>query len=42
MKTILQDVQMKHGSIRAIILQRGFLNSRFIFVHDDPEFKKEI
>ena len=42
MKTILQEVQLKRGSIRAIILQRGFLNSRFIFVHDDPEFKKEI
>jgi len=41
MKTILQEVQMKRGSIRAIILQRGFLNSRFIFVHDDPAIKKE-
>lgn len=42
MKTILQEVRMKRESIRAIILQRGFLNSHFIFKHDDPKIKKEI
>jgi hypothetical protein len=42
LKTILQEVRMKRESIRAIILQRGFINCRFIFEHDDPAIKKEI
>jgi len=42
MKTILQKVEMKRESIRDIILQRGFLNCRCIFVHDNPAIKKEI
>jgi hypothetical protein len=42
MKTILQKVEMKRESIRDIILQRGFLNCRYIFVHDNPAIKKEI
>ena len=42
MKTILQKVEMKRKSIQEIILQRGFLNCRFIFVHNDPAIKKEI
>ena len=42
MKTILQEVQMKRELIRAIILRRGFISNRFIFVHDDPAIKKEI
>ena len=42
MRTIIQEVQLKRESIRAIILHRGFLNSRFVFKHDDPAIKKEI
>jgi hypothetical protein len=42
MKTIIQEVQMKREFIRAIILRRGFINNRFIFVHDDPAIKKEL
>jgi hypothetical protein len=42
MRTIIQEVRMKRESIRAIILQRGFLNSRFIFEHDDPTIKQEL
>ena len=42
MRTIIQEVQMKRGSIRAIILQRGFLNSRFVFKHDDPTINQEL
>ena len=42
MRTIIQEVQMKRGSIREIILQRGFFNSRFVFKHDDPTIKQEL
>jgi hypothetical protein len=42
MRTNIQEVQMKRGSIREIILQRGFLNSRFVFKHDDPTIKQEL
>jgi len=42
MRTIIQEVQLKRESIRAIILQRGFLNSRFVFKHDDSTIKQEL
>jgi hypothetical protein len=42
MRTIIQEVQMKRESIQAIILKRGFLNSRFVFKHDDPTIKQEL
>jgi hypothetical protein len=42
MRTILQKVRMKRESIQTIILQRNFLNYRFIFKHNDPTIHKEI
>jgi hypothetical protein len=42
MKTFLQEVRMKRESIQTIILQKYFLNYRFIFMHNDPTIKKEI
>ena len=42
MRTILQEVRMKREHIQAIILQRNFLNYRFIFEHNEPTVKKEI
>ncbi len=42
MKTILQRVRMKRQFIQEIILQRYFLNYRFIFKHNDPTIEKEI
>ena len=42
MRTIIQEVRMKRESIRAIILQRVFHNSRFILEHDDPTIKQEL
>ncbi len=42
MKTILQGVRMKREFIQEIILQRYFLNYRFIFKHNDPTIEKEI
>jgi hypothetical protein len=42
MKTFLQEVRIKRESIQAIILQKYFLNYRFIFKHNDPTIKEEI
>lgn len=42
MKTMLQEVRIKRESIQDIILQRYFLNYRFIFRHNDPAIKEEI
>ncbi len=42
MKTILQEVELKRGSIQAIIRQKCFLNHRFIFKHSDPAVKERI
>ena len=42
MKTILQDVRIKREWIQAIILQRYFLNHRFIFEHNEPTIEKKI
>jgi hypothetical protein len=42
MRTIIQEVQLKRESIRAIILHRGFLNSRFVFKHDESTIKQEL
>jgi hypothetical protein len=42
MKTILQEVRMKREWIQAIILQKNFLNYRFIFKHNEPTIEREI
>lgn len=42
MKTLLQEVHLKRESIQAIILQRYFINYRFIFKHNDPATEEEI
>jgi len=42
MRTIFQEVRMKRESIQTIILQRNFLNYRFVFKHNNPTIKKEI
>ena len=42
MNTFLEEVRLKRESIQTIILQKYFLNYRFIFVHNDPTIKKEI
>ncbi len=42
MSTILQDVRIKRESIQAIILQRYFINYRFIFKHIDSSITQEI
>ena len=42
MRTIFQEVKMKCNSIQAIILQKNFINYRFIFKHNDPAIQKEI
>jgi spore germination protein YaaH len=42
MKTILQEVRMKREWIQAIILQKYFLNYRFIFKHNEPIIEKDI
>jgi len=42
MKTMLQEVGVRRGSIQAIILQKHFLNHRFIFKHNDPAVKERI
>ena len=41
-KTIFQEVKIKRSSIQAIILQKTFINYRFIFKHNDPVIAKEI
>ncbi|MHB8108920.1 MAG: hypothetical protein ACYDHW_02680 [Syntrophorhabdaceae bacterium] len=42
LRTMLQDVELKRESIQKIVVQRYFLNFRFIFQHNDPATKKEI
>jgi hypothetical protein len=42
MKTILQEVRLKREWIQAIILQKYFLNYRFIFKHNEPTIDKVI
>lgn len=42
MRTILQEVELRRGSIQGIVLQRYFLNYRFIFRHNDPAVKEVI
>jgi hypothetical protein len=42
MRTILQQVWMKRESIQTIMIQRNFLNYRFVFKHNDPTIEKEI
>lgn len=42
MKTILQEVRMKRENIQGIVLDKIFINNRFIFDHNDPSIKKEI
>ena len=42
MRTIFQEVRMKRESIQTIILQRNFLNYRFVFKHNDPTIEKEL
>lgn len=42
MTTIFQEVRMKRESIQTIILQRNFINYRFVFKHNDPTIKNEI
>jgi hypothetical protein len=42
MSTMLQEALMKRESIQAIILQRNFINYRFIFKHNDPLIKQVI
>ncbi len=41
-KTFLQGVRIKREFIQEIILQRYFINYRFIFKHNDPVIEKEI
>jgi hypothetical protein len=42
LETILQEVRLKREWIQSIILQRNFLNHRFIFKHTEPTIEKEI
>jgi len=42
MRTMLQEVQIKREYIQTIVLQRYFLNYRFIFKHNDPTIQEVI
>ncbi len=42
MTTFLQEVYIKREYIQTIVLQRYFINYRFIFKHNDPTIKEEI
>ncbi len=42
MRTILQKVRMKREFIETIILQRNFINYRFIFKHHDLTIPEDI
>jgi len=42
MKTILQQVSIKRNSIQTIMIEKNFVNHRFVFKHNDPTIEKEI
>jgi hypothetical protein len=42
MKTILQHVSIKRNSIQTIMIEKNFINYRFVFKHNDPAIAKEI
>ena len=38
----IQKVLLRRGNIKSILLKKGLINSKFVFVHDDNTIKPDI